>query len=84
MNTIKLTLLATLLLIPLAAIHAADAPISHRVLVTDYKGKQPMVFEVTRDKNVVWEFADHVRFKTVCQVQVIDAAADAAKGEVLR
>jgi S-formylglutathione hydrolase FrmB len=49
-----------------------------------YTGKQPMLFEVTPDKKVVWEFADHTRFKTVCQVQIIDTPADPLKGEVLR
>ena len=49
-----------------------------------FEGKQPMVFELTRDKKVVWEFADHARFKAVCQMQVLDAPADATKGEVLR
>jgi hypothetical protein len=49
-----------------------------------FEGKQPMLFEVTRDKKVVWEFADHARFKTVCQMQVLDVPADATKGEVLR
>ncbi len=49
-----------------------------------FEGKQPMVFEVTRDKKVVWEFADHARFKTTCQMQILDVPADAAKGEVLR
>ena len=49
-----------------------------------YTGKQPMLFEVTPDKKVVWEFADHARFKTVCQVQIIDTPADPLKGEVLR
>jgi len=49
-----------------------------------FEGKQPMVFEVTPDKKVVWEFADHARFKTVCQIQMLDVPADATKGEVLR
>ena len=40
--------------------------------------------EVTRHKKLVWEFADHTRFKTVCQVQVIDTPADPLKGEVWR
>jgi len=43
-----------------------------------------MVFEVTPDKKVVWEFADHARFKTTCQMQILDVPADATKGEVLR
>mgnify|MGYP006288129461 CR=1 FL=1 len=40
--------------------------------------------EVTRDKKVVWEFADHAHFKAVCQVQVLDTPADSLRGEVLR
>jgi hypothetical protein len=49
-----------------------------------FAGRQPMLFEVTPDKKVVWEFADHTRFKTVCQVQILDAPADPLKGEVWR
>ena len=49
-----------------------------------FEGKQPMVFEVTPEKKVVWEFADHTRFKTTCQMQILDVPADATKGEVLR
>jgi len=37
-----------------------------------YLGKQPQAFEVTRDKKVVWEFADHAHFKTVNQVYLLD------------
>jgi len=40
--------------------------------------------EVTPDKKVVWEFADHARFKTTCQMQILDVPADATKGEVFR
>jgi len=49
-----------------------------------FSGKQPMVFEVTPEKNVVWEFADHGQFKTVCQVQILDTPADVLEGEVYR
>ncbi len=49
-----------------------------------FEGSQPMAFEVTHDKKNVWEFADHARFKTVCQIQVLDVPANATKGEVLR
>jgi len=49
-----------------------------------FAGKQPMLFEVTPDKKVVWEFTDHARFKTVCQAQILDTPANALKGEVLR
>lgn len=37
-------------------------------------GKQPMCFELTRDKKVVWDFADHAHFKTVNQIFVLDDA----------
>ena len=119
MNTIKLTLITAFLLSPLAALHAADAPIFHRVLCTDHKGNRVVILsskgeiewefpaktpqdcwmlpngnvlfsqitgaaEVTMDKKAVWKFADHARFKTVCQMQVLDVPADPTKGEVLR
>jgi hypothetical protein len=47
-------------------------------------GKQPHLFEITRDKKVVWEFADHKNFKTINQIQVLDVKGDATKGEILR
>ncbi len=47
-------------------------------------GQQPHFFEITRDKKIVWEFADHEHFKTVNQLQVLDVAGDPAKGEILR
>lgn len=47
-------------------------------------GKQPHFFEVTRDKRVVWQFADHAHFKTINQIQVLDVAGDVTKGEILR
>lgn len=47
-------------------------------------GEQPHFFEVTRDKKVVWSFADHAHFKTINQIQVLDVPGDPAKGEVLR
>ena len=37
-----------------------------------FMGKQPQAFEVTRDKKVVWEFADHAHFKTVNQIYLLD------------
>jgi hypothetical protein len=48
-----------------------------------YEG-QPHVFELTRDKRVVWEFSDHQHFKTINQIQVLDVPGDAASGEILR
>ena len=47
-------------------------------------GEQPMVLEVTRDKKVVWEFADHAHFKTINQVQSLEVPGDVTKGEILR
>jgi len=47
-------------------------------------GEQPHVFELTRDKKVVWEFADHAHFKTINQIQVLDVPGDPAKGEIIR
>ena len=47
-------------------------------------GEQPMVIEVTPDKKVVWEFADHAHFKTINQIQSLDVPGDVTKGEILR
>lgn len=47
-------------------------------------GQQPHFFEITRDKQVVWEFADHKNFKTINQIQLLDVPGDATKGEILR
>jgi outer membrane protein assembly factor BamB len=47
-------------------------------------GEQSHVFELTRDKKVVWEFADQTHFKTINQIQLLDVPGDVTKGEVLR
>lgn len=49
-----------------------------------YMGKQPQAFEVTREKKVVWEFADHARFKTVNQIFLLDLPRSARKTGVWR
>lgn len=49
-----------------------------------FLGKQPQFFEITRDKKLVWQFADHVNFKTINQIQVMDQPGNVMKGEVLR
>lgn len=49
-----------------------------------YLGKQPQVFEVTRDKKVVWEFADHVKFESINQIQLADVPGDVMQGKILR
>lgn len=47
-------------------------------------GEQPQVIEVTRDKKVVWEVADHAQFKTINQIMLLDVPGDVTKGEILR
>ena len=49
-----LTLLTALLLVPLAVLHATDAPIAHRVLCTDYKGNRVVILSARGD--IEWEF----------------------------
>lgn len=46
-------------------------------------GKAPHVIEVTRDKKVVWTFADHKTMRTVASLQLLDVPGDATKGEIL-
>ena len=52
--------------------------------VHGHLGEQPHFFEITRDKQVVWSFADHVNFKAINQIQVLDMPGDVTKGEILR
>lgn len=47
-------------------------------------GAQPHVFEITRDKQIVWSFSDPVHFKTINQIQLLDVKGDVAKNEILR
>ncbi len=47
-------------------------------------GEQPHLFEITREKKIVWEFADHLHFKVINQVQLLDIPGDATTGEILR
>jgi hypothetical protein len=46
--------LTALLLVPLAALHATDAPISHRVLLTDYQGNRVVILSAKGE--IEWEF----------------------------
>jgi len=41
-------------------------------------GQQPQIFEVTRDKRVVWQFFNKTdrRFRTIASVQLLDIAGD--------
>jgi hypothetical protein len=47
-------------------------------------GEQAQVIEVTRDKKVVWQVADHTQFKSINQIQLLDVPGDVTKGEILR
>jgi outer membrane protein assembly factor BamB len=47
-------------------------------------GENPQVYEVTPDKKLVWSFADHVHFKTINQIQILDDAVDVIHGEIYR
>jgi hypothetical protein len=47
-------------------------------------GEQPQVIEITPEKKVVWEFADHAQFKTINQIQSLEVPGDVTKGEILR
>lgn len=46
-------------------------------------GTAPHLIEVTRDKKVVWSFADHKSMKTISSVLLLDVPGDATKGEIL-
>jgi len=39
-------------------------------------GEQPQVFELTRDKRVVWHFEDHAHFKTINQILLLDVPGE--------
>jgi hypothetical protein len=45
---------------------------------------QAHFFEITPDKKIVWEYADHTHFKTINQIQLLDVPGDVTKGEVFR
>ena len=46
-------------------------------------GTAPHLIEVTRDKQVVWTFADHKTMKTISTVQLLDVPGDCTRGEIL-
>ncbi len=46
-------------------------------------GRAPHVIEVTRDKKVVWTFADHKTMRTVSSILLLDAPGNPLRGEVL-
>jgi hypothetical protein len=46
-------------------------------------GRAPHLIEVTRDKRVVWTFADHESMKTISSVEILDAAGGGVAGPAL-
>jgi hypothetical protein len=46
-------------------------------------GQAPHLIEVTRNKKVVWTFANHQTMRTISSVQILDVRGDAIKGTVL-
>ncbi len=46
-------------------------------------GKAPHVIEVTRDKKVVWTFADHTTMRTISSIQLMDIPGNATMGEIV-
>jgi hypothetical protein len=42
-------------------------------------GEQPQVLEITPEKQIVWQVADHVQFKTINQIQLLDIPGDALR-----
>jgi len=45
-------------------------------------GTAPHIIEVTRNKNVVWTFADHKTMKTIATIQLLDVPGDVTQGEI--
>ena len=46
-------------------------------------GQGPHVIEVSRDKQVVWTYADHTAFRTISSLVLLDVPGDCTKGEIL-
>jgi hypothetical protein len=46
-------------------------------------GETSPIIEITREKKVVWTFADHAEMKTVSSIQLLDVSGDVTKGEIL-
>jgi hypothetical protein len=49
-----------------------------------HKKEQPQVFEITKDKKVVWEVNDWEKLWTISTLQILDIDGDMEKGELLR
>ena len=47
-------------------------------------GQQPLVFEITPAKQVVWTVHDYEQFRAIAGIQMLDVPGDPAKGELLK
>lgn len=47
-------------------------------------GEQPLIFEITPDKRVVWKVDDYQHLRTISNIQLLDVPGDVTKGEILR
>jgi len=47
-------------------------------------GEQPQIFEVTPQKEVVWQIYDYKKFSTISNIQILDVKGDPSKGKILR
>jgi len=47
-------------------------------------GEQPLVFEITRDKRVVWKVDDYEHLRAIASIQLLDVKGDVTAGEILR
>ena len=45
-------------------------------------GKAPHLIEVTREKQVVWTFADHQTMRTISSIQLLDVPGNPLRGEI--
>lgn len=42
------------------------------------------LFEITPEKKIVWQYADHKLFKTISSIQLLDVPGDVSKNEILK
>jgi len=47
-------------------------------------GQQALIFEVTRDKKVVWQVTDYNQFRTISNIQLLDIKGDPTRWQLLR
>lgn len=49
-----------------------------------YLDQQPLAFEITRDKRVVWKVDDYAKFRAFAGIQVLDVKGDVTRGQIMR